>query len=58
MLYTKTLHKIVICPVCQGEGEIKVGNLREMHNHDTEPCRDCNSKGKVKRILTIQYEKL
>jgi DnaJ-class molecular chaperone len=58
MIYAKTLRKIIICPTCQGEGTIKVGNLRENHNHDIEPCRDCDGKGKVKRIVTIQYEKL
>jgi hypothetical protein len=58
MIYAKTLRKIIICPTCQGEGTIKVGNLREMHNQDTEPCRDCGTKGKIRRIVTIEYQKL
>jgi DnaJ-class molecular chaperone len=52
------MRKIIICPTCQGEGTIKVGNLHEMHNHDIEPCRDCGEKGKLKRIVTIEYQKL
>jgi len=58
MLYAKTLKKIIICPTCQGEGTIKVGNLREMHNHDIEPCPDCQGKRNVRRIVTIKYERL
>lgn len=58
MLYAKTLRKIIVCPTCQGEGTIKVGNLREMHNHDTEPCTDCDGKGKLRRIVRVTYQKL
>jgi DnaJ-class molecular chaperone len=58
MIYPKTLSKIIICPTCQGEGEIKVGNLVEHHNHDTDTCPDCRGKRNVRRIVTIKYEKL
>jgi hypothetical protein len=58
MLYPETINKTIICPTCKGDGVIKVGNLRENHNHDTEPCRDCDAKGKIIRIKTIQYQKL
>ena len=53
-----TLKKIVICTGCRGEGKVKVGNLREMHNHDIETCNDCGGKGTLRRIVTIQYEKI
>ena len=58
MIYTKTLRKIVICPECHGHGIVKVGNLRENHNHDTEPCGQCAGKGKLMRIVTIKYEQI
>lgn len=53
-----TLKKIVICKTCEGEGTVKVCNLREMHNHDEETCTECGGNGKVRRIVTIQYQKL
>lgn len=58
MLYEKNIPKIIICPTCEGECVVSVGNLREMHNHDTEPCTDCDAKGKVWRFINIKYEKL
>lgn len=54
----KTLKKIVICTECHGHGEVKVGNLRANHNHDTEPCGQCDGKGKLLRIVTIEYQQL
>jgi len=53
-----TTPEIVICPECKGEGEIRVGNLRECHNHDVEPCGQCGVKGRLIKTVTIQYEKL
>ena len=50
--------KIIICPECHGHGEVRVGNLRENHNLDVEPCGQCNGKGKLKRLKLIQYEQL
>jgi DnaJ-class molecular chaperone len=53
-----TTPEIVICPECEGNGEVRVGNLREMHNCDTEPCGQCAGKGRLIKTVTIKYEKL
>ena len=53
-----TLRKNVVCSTCKGEGTIKAGNLREMHNHDVEICPDCDGKRMLRRIVTIQFEKI
>lgn len=58
MLYKETIPTIIVCPTCQGTGEEKVANERENHNHDTEICRDCDGKGRIRRIKTIEYKKL
>ncbi len=58
MLYEKTLRKIIICPTCKGKCILKVGNLREMHNHDTAPCPDCGANGMIQRIVNIKYERI
>jgi DnaJ-class molecular chaperone len=52
------LNKIIICKEREGEGIVKVGNLREMHNHDEETCTNCGGKGRIRRIVTIKYQKL
>ena len=57
MIYSETIKKIIICPTCKGEGTVKEGNLREMHNHDTELCSDCNGQGRIKKIKTVEYQK-
>jgi hypothetical protein len=54
----QTFRKIKICPVGKGEGTIKVGNLRECHNHDIEQCGECNGKGILLRTIIIKYEKI
>lgn len=53
-MLTKT--KIVICKECHGNGKVKVGNLRECHNHDVEKCGQCKGTGKLKRTVTIEYK--
>lgn len=53
-----TRTKIVICHECHGNKVVKVGNLRECHNNDTEPCGQCAGKGMLKRIVTIKYEQI
>jgi len=58
MIPELTLRKIVVCPTCKGRGKIKVGNLIEFHNHDTEQCPDCQGDGILERIVTKKYEKL
>jgi DnaJ-class molecular chaperone len=58
MIYPIELRKKNICPTCRGECMVKVGNLREMHNHDTETCGQCGGTGKLKRTVTIKYERI
>lgn len=58
MISTTTETSIVICPECFGHGQVRVGNLRECHNNDIEKCGQCNGKGRLKRIKTIQHEQL
>jgi DnaJ-class molecular chaperone len=58
MLYPEIINKTIICPTCEGNGWVKVGNERENHNHDKEQCRDCNGHGIVRKISSIQYQKL
>jgi len=58
MLYAKTIPKTIVCPTCKGEGTVKVGNLREMHNHDTDTCPDCWGKRVMRRIVKIEYQKI
>jgi DnaJ-class molecular chaperone len=58
MLYKETIPTIIVCPTCKGTGDKKVGNEREGHNHDTELCPDCDGKGRIKRIKTIEYKKI
>ena len=42
----KTIERrINTCTKCQGTGKIRVGNLREMHNHDIEFCPYCFGDG-------------
>ena len=50
---TKT--KIKKCASCKGAGKIRVGNLREMHNHDIEVCPDCWGDGSYIMETTIEY---
>lgn len=52
------LKKIIICKECHGHGEVRVGNLRENHNLDIEPCAQCGGTGKLRRTVTIKYEKI
>lgn len=46
--------KICVCDVCKGAGKKIVftgrGNEDE---HYTEPCRQCDGSGMVKRVITI-----
>lgn len=53
-----TLEKIIICHECKGKGQVKGGNLREMHNHDVETCDECRGSGRLKRTVTIKYERV
>ncbi len=46
---------IKTCEKCQGTGKIKVGNLREMHNHDIDSCPDCFGDGSLIMVTTIEY---
>jgi DnaJ-class molecular chaperone len=57
MLYEKNLPKIIICPTCNGKGLERDFSIRE-NFYVTEPCSDCNEKGRVRRIINIKYEKL
>jgi len=56
-LYDEKFSEIVICTKCKGTGKIKVGNLRECHNHDVVTCFCCQGDGSWIKITSIKYVK-
>jgi DnaJ-class molecular chaperone len=58
MLFRQQKETIIICPTCEGNGIINTGNLREMHNHDSQCCPDCNGNRIVQKIKTVEFRKI
>lgn len=57
MMYSQNFSEIIICEKCQGTGKIRVGNLREMHNHDVQECYCCDGDGSMVKVTSIRYLK-
>jgi DnaJ-class molecular chaperone len=53
-MFKTTESRIKTCEKCKGTGKIKVGNLREMHNHDVECCPYCFGDGSFVMVTTIE----
>lgn len=47
---------IIICPTCQGEGEIQVHNDNPAYNGPwVKTCYTCNGAGRLVQITTKEY---
>lgn len=57
MANQETYTKIVTCPHCGGEGCTKKWNDRE-REYDRETCIECDGFRVVKKVVTIEYEKV
>jgi DnaJ-class molecular chaperone len=53
----KKFSEVELCGKCKGTGKLKVGNLREMHNHDIDNCPYCDGEGSMIKVTTIEYLK-
>ena len=49
--------KLVICTRCGGHGQLRFATGDE-RIHDYKICDTCDGTGILKRIVTIEYEKL
>jgi len=56
-MYNKKFSKVKRCKKCNGTGKLRVGNLREMHNHDVIDCPQCAGEGSWIKVTTIEYLK-
>lgn len=56
-MYNEKFSKVKRCKKCKGTGKIRVGNLREMHNHDVIDCPQCDGEGSWIKVTTIEYLK-
>lgn len=54
---TRKFSEVELCAKCNGTGQIKVGNLHEMHNHDISECPQCDGDGSWIKITTLEYFK-
>jgi DnaJ-class molecular chaperone len=54
--------EIVICPNCKGSGVIECRELEDYHKNIydewTEVCTNCNGHGRLRKVVTVKYEKL
>jgi len=57
-MYDRKFSEVKRCKKCKGTGKLKVGNLREMHNHDVIDCPQCDGDGSWIRVTTIEYLKI
>jgi len=57
-MYNEKFSKVKRCKKCKGTGKIRVGNLREMHNHDVIDCPQCDGEGSWIKVITIEYLKI
>jgi len=53
----KRITEVELCEKCHGTGKLKIGNLREMHNHDVTDCPNCDGEGSWVKVTTIEYFK-
>lgn len=54
-IFTEQWAQIEMCG-CNGTGKLRVGNLREMHDHDIDKCHKCNGDGSRVKITSVRYE--
>ncbi len=54
-MHKTTESKVKRCEKCEGTGKIKIGNLREIHNHDVESCPYCFGDGSLIKVTTIEF---